>query len=546
MRLDQQPSIDGFIPRRCTPSARPTTEGSRGLQPSVEGAQGFTRPGSASEGEAAHNALKPEQHHGLSRADIDQSLGDIHEQEKHDKKARKYKLSKKKLIKRIIIALLVLGLLIGGYVGVKILIASGNIFKGDLLGLVQAAPLRTDDNGRSNILVFGTSEDSDAHNANGGQGAPYLTDSMMVVSIDQEKKDAYMISIPRDMYVDFDGEACTSGYSGRINEVYQCFSNFGEDEAAGTAKLREKAGEVVGMDIQYTTQVNYTVVEDVVDAVGGISVVIESDDERGIYDPNFDWQCNFQCNLVRYENGPTGTIDGERALALARARNASGGYGLGGGNFDREQYQQKILKAIREKAASTGTLTNLGKVTSLVDALGDNLRTNFETKEIRTLMDLGNNIPSEQIVSINLTDADPEVYTGINVGGGQLLTPTSGNFDYTSISNYIKQQISSDPVVREQAQLGVYNGSGVAGAANDLAQKLGDEGFTVASGAVGNAPDGDYAAYEVYDLTGSKSATKERLESLYAITAKTTAPPVNVVGIDFVIIIGPQPAQTTQ
>lgn len=543
MRSDQQPSIDGFIPRRKMTQSQPT-QGASGLQPSREGSQGFSRPGSSEEGVAAHNALKPEQHHGLTRSDFDESLGGISDEEKQQRHSRKKHVSKKKLIKRILLVLLVIALLVGGYLGVKVLIASGNIFKGNLLGLVQSTPLRTDDNGRSNILVFGTSEDSDAHNANGGQGAPYLTDSMMVVSIDQEKKDAYMVSVPRDMYVDFDGEACTSGYSGRINEVYQCFSNFGEDESGGTAKLREKVSQVTGLEVQYTAQVNYTVVKDVVDAVGGVSVVIDSDDPRGVYDPNFDWQCNFQCNLVKYENGPTGTMNGEEALALARARNASGGYGLAGGNFDREQYQQKILKAIQEKAVSAGTLTNIGKVTSLVDALGKNLRTNFETSEIRTLMDLGNTIPSDQIVSIDLSSADPAVYTGTNVGGGSLLTPTSGDFNYTSITQYIKQQISSDPVIREQAKIGIYNGSETAGAAGDLAEALRDEGFTVVDNAIGNAVDGDYAAYEIYDMSGEKSATVKRLEGMYNTTAKTSAPPVNVTGLDIVIVIGPGAAQT--
>ena len=540
-----RPSIDGFVPRRRVSSEQ--SQGVSGLQPSQEATRGLVRPGSSAEGEARHSALKPEEHHALTRADIDQSFEGINDEEKHTKQKRRKQLNKKKLIKRIVIALVALFIIITAYIGIKFLIASGNIFKGDLLGLVQSAPLKMDANGRSNVLVFGTSEDSEAHKANGGQGAPYLTDSMMVISIDQNKKDAYMISIPRDMYVEFDGQACTSGYSGRINEVYQCFSNFGKNETAGTEALQKKAGEVLGLDIQYATQVNYTVVKDIVDAVGGISVVIDSADPRGVFDPNFDWMCGRECNMVKYPNGPTGNIDGEHALALARARDAQGaGYGFARGNFDREQYQQKIIKAIREKAVSAGTLTNVGKVTSLIDALGDNLRTDFETKEIRTLMALGNDIPSDQIVSINLDEADPVVYNFTNVGGGSMITPTSGDFNYTSISNYIKQQISSDPVVREQAKIGIYNGSGVPGVAATVAEALQQKGLTVADGAVGNAPAGTYEAYEIYDMSQQKNATKTRLEELYGTTAKTTPPPVNVIGLDFVIVVGKAPAETSQ
>lgn len=539
-----RPSIDGFIPRRGVSSN--ATHGHRGLQPSAESGRGLIRhePVTDKTPPRDYTALRPEQRHGLSRAEIDESLRGIDDElpkSRSRQGRRRDKLTRKRLVKRVVIGLLLLALLVGGYLGVKVLIASGNIFKGNLLGLVQSAPLKTDAAGRSNILIFGTSEDSAAHKANGGEGAPFLTDSMMVVSVDQEEKDAYMVSVPRDLYVDFDGQPCTSGYSGRINEVYQCFSNFGEDEAAGTEALRKKVGQVTGLDIQYTAQVNYTVVKDVVDAIGGISVEIDSDDPRGVYDPNFDWQCNHQCNMVKYPNGPTGNIDGDHALALARARNAAGGYGLARGNFDREQYQQKILKAIRDKAVSAGTLADIGKVTSLIDALGDNLRTNFETKEIRTLMSLGTDIPSDKINSINLDQASPPIYSFVNVGGGSMITPTSGDFDYTSIKQYIQQQISSDPVVREQAKIGIYNGSSLAGAAGQEADKLRLEGYSIVDGAVGNAPSGDYATYELYDMTQSKPATIDSLESRYGVTAKTSAPPVAVTGLDIVIVIGGAP-----
>lgn len=535
MKNSHPPSIDGFIPRRpASPNRRVT---SHGLQPSED--HGLSRPTQDSRASNTPPVITPQKGHGLTRSEIEESLSQIDE-EAHQDKPRKRKLfrDRKKLIKRVLIVLALLLLAVGIYVGIRVLIASGGVFKGDLFGLVQSAPLKTDANGRSNILIFGTSEDSRAHTAT-GEG-PLLTDSMMVVSIDQDKKDAYMVSVPRDMYVDF-GTACLGGYSGRINEVYQCFSDFGKDEEAGTEALRKKAGEVVGMDVQYTAQVNYTVVEDLVDAVGGISVVIDSDDPRGIYDPNFDWMCGYRCNLVKYPNGPTGNIDGEHALALARARNAtSAGYGIYD-NFDREQYQQKIIKALREKAVSAGTLTNLGKVTSMIDALGDNLRTNFETKEIRTLMGLAADIPSDKIVSIDLSQATPAVYTGKQLGGASLLTPTSGDFNYTSIIQYIRQQVSSDPVVRENAKLGVYNGSGVAGAAQTTADKLTDKNFTVSD--IGNAVVGEYPAITIYDMTSAKPKSKQRLESMYGVKATTEQPPVNVIGLDFVILVGKAPAE---
>src|SRR5690606_36821939 len=109
-----------------------------------------------------------------------------------------------------------------------------------------------------------------------------------------------------------------------------------------------------------------------------------SDDPRGIYDPNFDWECNHQCNYVKYPNGPA-HLDGKHAVLLARARDSTGmGYGLADGNFAREQYQQKILVALRDKAASVGTLANPAAVAQLIDSLGNNVRTNVSTGEVKT------------------------------------------------------------------------------------------------------------------------------------------------------------------
>jgi len=52
---------------------------------------------------------------------------------------------------------------------------------------------------------------------------------------------------------------------------------------------------------------------------------------------------------VKYAQGETVLLDGERALALSRARNAQGGYGLEGGNFDREKNQQNDIESAPRK-----------------------------------------------------------------------------------------------------------------------------------------------------------------------------------------------------
>lgn len=534
-------SIDGFVPRRAGSQLGSQHLGSQSAEPTTS--TGLRPPGEVDASTKSYTLQRSGE--GLSRTDIDESLRGIDaEQPELPKKGRRRRRRKgeptsrkRRIIKWVIIGLIVMLLAVGGWFAYHILSASGNIFKGNIFDLIQSQPLKEDADGRSNILIFGTSEDDPGHD-----GAN-LTDSIMVLSIDQDKKNAFMISVPRDLWVQY-GKSCPAGNEGKINAVYMCNFNNGADETAGANALKDKVSEVFGMDIQYYAHVNYTVVRDAVNAVGGIDVDIEGDGPvpygvkpGSVLDENFDWRCNYTCNYVKYSPG-VHHLDGNHALALARARgDVVPTYGFANSNFDREKNQQKIIKALQEKAVSVGTLANIGKVTSLIDSLGKNLRTNFQTKEIRTLMSLGTDIKSDQIQSISLVDQDhPVVGTG-NVDGQSVVEPLAGTYDYSDIQQYIKQQISSDPAVREQAHIVVLNGSGVAGAAQTEADKLSAKGLNIT--AVDNAPAGTYPDIEIYQLGTGNTATKAKLESIYHVDVKAGTPPATVSSsTDFVIIVG--------
>ncbi len=529
----KQYSVDGFVPRGQRPQLG--QDGTIDGLPETHSARVLH----TGENQVSNKVAETTPTRALGRSDIDDSLREIDDvppsnkklqrkQLKRDKKERRKKSKVRRIIKWFFILLLVIALGIGGFVVYRAITASDSVFEGSFMDIVKNEPLKEDANGRSNFLVFGTE----------GEGHPgaNLTDSIMVVSVDQDKKDAYMISLPRDLWVEY-AETCMVGNQGKLNAVYFCGSDDGADEPAGAKALSDKAGEITGLDIQYYVHINWTSVVQAVDAVGGVDVTIESSDPRGILDRNFDWVCKFQCYYVNYKNGEKVHLDGQHALALARARNASGGYGLPNGNFDREKNQQMIIKAVREKAVSVGTLTNLGAVTGLIDTLDNNFRTNIQTKEIRTLMDLGTKISSDSIISLSLNDeAEPMVTTGM-YNGQSVVRPILGIFDYSGIAEYVKVNTTSDPFVKEKAQITVLNGSGVVGVAQTFADKLEEKGFII--GLVSNAPDGTYQPVEIYQVNKDKTATAAKLAELYGVTVKTTAPPASVTGeTDFLIIVG--------
>ncbi len=555
MKKNQQSSIDGFIPRR---SGSQLGDRNRPAHtPAV--AQAPQRKELKTEEDSIRADAQvgvPRAGKALGRSDIDESLRQIDTEEypehklsrRERKRLKREGRTKAQRIRRRVVKIALLMLLagvlaVGGWFAYKTLSASDGVLNGSFFDLVQQEPLKEDANGRSNFLIVGTSEDDPGHQ--GGN----LTDSIMVLSVNQKNKDAYMFSIPRDLYVEY-GMACNSGYRGKINEYFGCV-NTGEDDAAEQDRLtktQQFIGDIVGLDIQYGVQVNYTVMRDTVNAIGGsITVTIDSRDPRGVMDSNFDWKCGKPAERIKncppsghFIDLPNGqvTLDAEHALYLAQARGAAGvTYGLEQSNFDRERNQQKILVAMREKALSAGTLTNIAAVSGLIDALGKNLRTNISTKEVRTIMDLAKVVTTDNIKSIDLNSQDDPQFKNGHIDGASIVQPAAGLYQYGDLRAFLVKQLSSDPVVREEPVVTVLNGSGTAGAAQTIADDLEAKGFTVST--VANAPEGTYDAVEIYQINTAKTATAAKLKELYGVTVKTTAPPLSVTGdTDFVIIIG--------
>lgn len=550
-----QNSIDGFALRRRAPQPGASQFNGRRAEEDMRVPSRFLNDGSLprpviNDQQAAQTTsrpvITPDRHEqekselpqptpataGIRRSEIDASLQSLDDQPAHGKKHRRSGAhpSRKKLIKRIVVVIILLFVALGAFMAIKTFIASSRVFNGNIFDLLGSSQeLKTDKNGRSNILVFGTSEDDPGHQAGD------LTDSIMVLSLDQKNKNAAMVSIPRDLWVKY-GDACTSGYEGKINALYECYAGSNNDQKAGAAALQNKVGEILGLDIQYYAQVNYTVVRQVVDAVGGVTVQIDSDDPRGILDRNFDWKCGYRCYYVKHPNGPA-NLDGEHALALARARNAAGGYGLGGGNFDREQYQQKIIKALKDKATSAGTLANPVAVTGIVDALGDNVRTNFSGGEVKTLISLAKDIPSEKIKSISLVEEGSAVVTTGNISGQSVVKPVAGTYSFGPLQTYIQSKLNALNG-SESAEIAVLNGSTKVGVAGEKSDELKEAGITVTS--VGDTDANNYPAISWYDLTGGKQPkTAAKLkETLGVASSGSTLPSGVQSSADFVIIIG--------
>lgn len=317
------------------------------------------------------------------------------------------------------------------------------VFKGNPMDILISSELKKDENGQTNFLIFGTSEDAKGH---GGQE---LTDSIMVASINQENKSAKVFSVPRDLWVNYsvpgsEPMSCTVGDRGKINATYLCaLEEYKNSMSVSNAKdaaslyFAKKISEVTGLSMHYYVAADWSAVKMIVDKIGGIDVDVYADDEDGIHD---------SCQNIDLKKGMYYNMNGDLAMKLARARNAAckpGDYGLSRSNFDREINQQRIMNAIKNKVSSIGILMNPGKVMSIIDGLGDNLRTNIVMSEVRTLIDFGTKLGGgiQPISTIDQFGTGRIGLSSVVIPAGALTYSEGSLYNYTNFQRYLRSQI---------------------------------------------------------------------------------------------------------
>ncbi len=433
--------------------------------------------------------------------------------------------------KKIIFVILLPFILIGMWLGIKFILNASHIFKGNLFQIFSTTQLRGETEGRVNLLLAGNSTDDPGHN-----GAA-LTDSIMIMSIDTRNHKAFLLSVPRDLYVDI------AGYQhAKINEAFvageqQKFRASGFP-SGGMGLLEQTLGENLGIKIHYYALINYGALRDAVNAVGGVDVTIKSDSSCGLYDPSTDWTTGGP--LVRLSNGKH-HLDGREALNLARARgDAPGSCGYANSDFTRTANQRMLLLQLKNKVTSTGVLANPVKLSSLFDSLGRNVKTDMQLNEVRRLYDITKQTPDSQLKSYGLNDLHGKDYLASyrTPSGQSALVPAAGVDDFSDIRRALNRLMSTNPVAQEGAQVAILNGTetfGLAGKNQDLLTARNIDVTTIADAA------SPATATFIINASGTtKPATLKALKTVYPDSKVTTSNPyaTKYPDADFIIVLG--------
>ncbi|MDD7281407.1 LCP family protein [Floccifex sp.] len=190
----------------------------------------------------------------------------------------------------------------------------------------------------------GTFDDSDAR-----------SDVNLVASINPKTHQIFLLSIPRDYYVETVCDVSDGCANGEMDKL----THTGWHGISTTEKTIEN---LLDIEINYNVLVNFQTVVTLVDLLDGVDVYSDYDVElSGSY---------HACSVEQGMNH----LNGECALAFARER-----YAYVDGDRQRGKNQMEIIRAIIEKCLSTSLLNNFSDILNI---MSDLFQTNMSMNQI--------------------------------------------------------------------------------------------------------------------------------------------------------------------
>jgi len=192
--------------------------------------------------------------------------------------------------------------------------------------------------GAMNILLMGSDSRGDETNLEDASSSDQRTDTMMLMHIDADRKNVYVMSIMRDLWVPIPGNG--------ENKINAAFAYGGSPLTVQTIE------QLTGARIDHVAIIDFEGFSGMTTAIGGVDVVSDK---------------AFTARGTQIQVG-TNHLEGKDALNFVRER-----YSFTDGDYTRVENQQRFLQAIADKVISRDTLTNPGAVTNFVGSVSDYL-----------------------------------------------------------------------------------------------------------------------------------------------------------------------------
>lgn len=381
-----------------------------------------------------------------------------------------------------------------------------------------------------NVLVIGV----DLRANQPDEGA--RSDTIIVVHVDPLQKWASMLSIPRDTLVQIPQDACENASGTKINAAYSCGYRrpeiYGLDDSvesradAGAALAAQTVEQFLGITINYTAQIDFNGFQQIVDALGGVTVDVPKD----ILDAEYPTEDNGYMRL--YIPAGLQRMDGITALRYARTRHADN-------DFGRAARQQQVLQAILNEIKSQGLVGQLEAAPKLLDIARQSVRTTMRIKDPSTLRGLAELAQELQADRIQRLVIKPEQNPD---GSSTLLSDLSSAIEWDPA--YIRrmaQQLELPPGAAPQAPVvvQVQNGTLIRGLAGQVTVNLEEVGgFTTAQAT--DAPEKGIPHTLILNYSGQPE-TAQKLARFLGVDAqyvqsldRENAPP----NVDIVVRLG--------
>ncbi len=292
-----------------------------------------------------------------------------------------------------------------------------------------------------------------------------LTDTIMLVSVQPQQKQVFLISIPRDLWVPLPIKGDEESYW-KINAAYA----IGADDRGYPSKKPQftgKAGggelakyvvnKVTGLPVDRFATLDFNGFKKTIDTLGGVNVKVDKtfDDFHYPIEGKEDDTCGktpeevtaltatmsgdlldqqFTCRYedLHFDAGKT-LMDGTTALKYVRSRHSA----QDGGDFNRGARQRNLFVAVKEKVLA---IDFIPKIIPFTSSLANDLTMDVTLADIQEFIKYKDDLSKYKIVNLALTQ-DNVLKITTSENKQSIIVAKEGIGQWGDLQNWLKQQM---------------------------------------------------------------------------------------------------------